>query len=91
MRKILRKYYEFGPVVHEMYFKNSSNPELWPPFCSAERNHLCNFGRGHQKEQFCEIILNLDQWFRMRCHLKDFLSGGLAGLLFVRAEPYVHF
>ena len=41
---------------------------LWLPFCSAERNHLCNFGR---EEQFCEIILNLDQWFRRRCHLKD--------------------
>ena len=27
------------------------------PFCSAEWNHLCNFGRGYQKEQFCEIIL----------------------------------
>ena len=26
---------------------------------------MCNFGRGYQEEQFCEIILNLDQWFRM--------------------------
>ena len=33
--------------------------ELWSPFCSAERNHLCNFGKGYQKEQFSEIILNL--------------------------------
>ena len=24
-------------------------------------------------EQFCEIILNLDQWFRSRCLLKMFL------------------
>ena len=61
---------------------------LWPPFCSAERNHLCNFGRG---EQFCEIILNLDQWFRRRCHLKDFLSGALAALLFGGVEPFVQF
>ena len=30
------------------------------------------FGRGHQEEHFCEIDLNLDQWFRMRC-LKTFL------------------
>ena len=30
-----------------------------------ERNHFCNFGRGYQEEQFCEIILlNLEQWFR---------------------------
>ena len=43
--------------------------------CSVERNHLCDFGtfRRHYEEQFCEIILNLDQWFRRRCHLKMFL------------------
>ena len=30
-------------------------------------------------EYFCEIIMNLDQWFRRKCHLKIFLiysSGG---------------
>ena len=37
------------------------------------QNHLCNFGRGHDEEHFCEIILNLDQWIRRRCHLKIFL------------------
>ena len=47
--------------------------ELWRPFCSAEQNHLCNFGRGHHEEQFCEVILNLDQWFKSRCRLKTFL------------------
>ena len=26
-----------------------------------EQNQLCNFGRVYQEEQFCEIILNLDQ------------------------------
>ena len=31
---------------------------------------LCNFGRGYYEEQFCKIILNLDQWFRRRS-LKD--------------------
>ena len=41
--------------------------------CSVERNHLCNFGRRHHEEQFCDIILNLDQWFRRRCRLKIFL------------------
>ena len=25
--------------------------------------HLYNFGRGHYEEHFCEIILNLNQWF----------------------------
>ena len=35
---------------------------------------------GCQEEQFCEIILNLDQWLRRRCHLKYFFiwsSGSL--------------
>ena len=52
--------------------------ELWQPSCSVERNHLCNFERGHHGEHSCEVLLNLDQWFR-RCHLKTFLiwsSGG---------------
>ena len=53
-----------------MRFRNISYLELWQPFCSAECNHLCNFNRRH--EQFCEIILNLDQWFK-RCRLKIFL------------------
>ena len=56
-----------------MLFKDISNLELWPPFCSAELNHLCNFGRGYHEETFCEIILNFDQWFRRRCILKIFL------------------
>ena len=48
------------------------------PLCSAEQNHLCNLGRRHHEEQFCEIIFNLDKWF-MRCRLKIYLiksSGG---------------
>ena len=55
-----------------MPFKDISYLELWWPFCSAEWNCLCNFGRGYIEEEFCEIILNLDQWFS-RCHLKVFL------------------
>ena len=52
--------FEFGLVVQEMP-KDIFYLELWRPFCSAERNHLCNFGRGYQEEQFYEIIFNLDQ------------------------------
>ena len=59
------------------------------PLCSVERNHLCNFGTGHYEEQFCELISNLGQWFR--CHLKDFLSGALAALLFRGVEPFMQF
>ena len=36
----------------------------------------------YHEEQFCEIILNLGQWFRRRCCLKDFLSEALAVVLF---------
>ena len=45
-------------------------------------NHLCNFSRGQHEVYFCEITLNLDQWFRRRLRLKDFLSGALLGVLF---------
>ena len=55
-----------------MRFKGISCLELWSPFCSAEWNHLCNFGRRHHEKQLCEIILNLDPSFR-RCRLKIFL------------------
>ena len=54
-----------------------------------EQNHLCNFSQGHHEEQFCELILNLDQWFRRGCHLKDFLSGALAVHVFCGAEPFM--
>ena len=37
-----------------------------------ECSHLCNFGRGYCEEQFCKIVLNLGQWFRGRCCIKDF-------------------
>ena len=37
---------------------------------------MCNFGSGYHGVQFCEIVLNLDQWFR-RCCLKDSLSRAL--------------
>ena len=77
-------------VKEEIFSKDISYLELWQPFCSAERYHLCNFCRGCYEEQFCEIILNLGQWFR-RCRLKDFLSGALAALLFGGAEPFVQF
>ena len=65
------KLYEIWTVVQEeMSFKNISYLELWWPLCSVERNHLCHFSRGYQEEQICEIILNFNQWFRRRCHLK---------------------
>ena len=49
------------------------------------------YGRGHYKDFFSEIIVNLSQWFR-RCHLKIFfLILALASFLFNRVEPIVQF
>ena len=60
-------------VQEEMSFKDTSYLEVWQPLCSVEGNFLCNYGRMHHQEQFCKIILNLNQWFRRRCSLKIFL------------------
>ena len=35
----------------------------------AERSRLGNYNERHCEEYFCEIILNLDQWFRRICCL----------------------
>ena len=56
-----------------MLFKDIFYLELLQPLSSADRNHMCNFGRRHHEELFCEIILNLDQWFRRKRRLKVFL------------------
>ena len=53
----------------EMSFKDISYLELWQPFCSEDRNHLFNFDRTHHEKQFCEIILNLDPWFKRKCRI----------------------
>ena len=57
-------------MVQKMSFKDISYLELWQPFCLADRNHLCNFGRMYNEKQFCEIILNLDQWLRRKSPFK---------------------
>ena len=49
----------------------------------SRANRLCNFGGGYHAKQFCEIILNFDEWFR--CCLKDFLSRALAALMTIYA------
>ena len=55
----------------QMSFKDISYLELCQPFCPAKRNHLFNFRRGYYEEQFCEVILNFDKWFRWRCLLNS--------------------
>ena len=73
-----------------MLVKNNSLLELWRPFCLAEQIHLSNFGSEHHEDQFCEIILNLDQWFRSCC-LKNFLSRALAALMLSGGEHFMQF
>ena len=73
-------------MVQEMWFKDISYLELLQPLCSVDLNRLCNFGRRHHEELFCEIILNLDQWFRRECSLKLFLSGALADFFSVESN-----
>ena len=51
MRNSSVKLFEFGPVVQEkMLFKDICYLVLWQSFCSAERNHLCNFGKWCHEE-----------------------------------------
>ena len=71
-----------------MLFKGISYLELWWPFCSAEWNNWCNFGRRYPEKRFCAFILNLDLWFRMKCRLKD-LSGAHAALLSSGAKLFM--
>ena len=59
-------------MAKEMSFQGISYLELWQPLCSADRNHLCNCNRHHEK-QFFEIIFNVDQWFRRKFLFKVFL------------------
>ena len=65
--------------------------QLWQLFYSAEWNHLCNYGRGYYEKQFCETILNFGQWFRRRCHSKDFFSGALVADLSGGAKSFMQF
>ena len=46
-----------------------------------------NFGRGHNEENFCEIILNFDQWLRRRCRLEIFLLLSVVAIKLSRMEP----
>ena len=56
------------------------------PFPKPERNYLCNFIRGHYEEHFCEIILNLDKWFR-RYHLKKKFTDAHRPITIAHNEP----
>ena len=61
MRNNSEIFFQLGPAVQEgMPLKDISYLDFWKYLCSFERNHLCNFGRRHYEEQFCEMVLNLN-------------------------------
>ena len=57
-------------LTEEISFTDISYLQLWQSVCSEEQNHLYNYATGQY--EICEIVLNLDEWFRRRC-LKIFL------------------
>ena len=73
-----------------MSFHDISCLEPWQLVCSMGWNNLCNFCRERHEKQFCEIILNLDQWLR-RCHLRTRFILSSCGQLFSGPEPFVEF
>ena len=75
-----------------MSLKDISYLELWKPLCSAKWNLLCNFGRRHQEEQFCEFFFLIWTSGSGGNVIKQhFLSRALAAPLFSEAEPFVQF
>ena len=79
---------KFRPAVQEeMLFKDISYLKLWQPFCSAKQKYLCNYSREYYEEQFCEIIFNLDQWFRRKCLLKIFFICSTDGTFVQQGRP----
>ena len=54
-------------MLNTFLTKSSGNHFVW---CNKP---LDNLSRWHNKKHFCEIILNLDRWFKIRCCLRIFL------------------
>ena len=54
------KIFEFGPVVQEeMPFEDISYLELWRPFRSAKRKHVCNIlVEGIKRNNSVKLFLN---------------------------------
>ena len=80
MRNIHVKLYEvltsgLGGDVVKRYFLSGA---LAAPLFSGVEPFV-QFSRGYYEDQFCEIILNLDKWFRWRCLLQIFLIWGPGG------------
>ena len=50
----------YWPLAKEISFRNVSTFSSVGHVVSAELKILINLGRRHHKENFCEVILNLD-------------------------------
>ena len=84
----MRYHFKFGPVVwSRCCLKFSFYFKVWGPFCSAERNHLCNFGRGY----CCEFFFEFGQIVQKITFKDCFLFLALMVILFSGAEPFVQF
>ena len=57
----------------EVIKRHITSRALENPVLSLEITFCAIFGRSHHKEQFFEIILNLNQWFRRKFHSRTFL------------------
>ena len=68
----MRNYFKFGPVVHEMSFNFFFFISSIGHFVLRSLNYLCNFVRWLYGEHSCEVIFNLNHWFRRRFGLKNF-------------------
>ena len=84
------KIFKLGPEVQEMSFKNIFIWSSAGPFVQQSRTICAIMVEGIKKNNSVNLFLILGQWFR-RCHLKCFLSGALAALMFSGAEPFMQF
>ena len=68
MGNIHVKLYEICTIGSErdVFYRHFLSKALVAPLFNGAKS-FGNYCRRHHEEQFCEIILNLDQWFRKCC------------------------
>ena len=86
----MKLFWTNGSVQTEMLFKGISYLELWQAFVQWSITICAILVKGIMRNNSVKLSFNLGQWYR-RCHLKDFLSGTLAALLFSGAKPFMQF
>ena len=84
-------------MVQEMAFKDMFYLVLWQPFVRPSRTICAILEEGVIRNNFFEIIFNLDQWFRrkdisyLELWIRNFLSRAMTAHLLGGAEPFVQF